>query len=437
MTDIVKHPDNGPGLLPPPDLSDVTRIALVGTMLLLLWIRLTAFPDLTSFDLLAKNDSGSIANQIVFAVLGIVAAAAIGRIGLWRLSPLATAPLLLMLAWIAVTVVLSQDIMLSARRAALFGIVSIIAAAILLVPRSVTQLANVSASVVLIVLVVSYASLLIIPNLSMHTAMDVVEPEHAGAWRGVFSHKNGAGGAMAVSLIIGLFARSAGNRVLGTVVVVLSAVFLVFTYAKTSIALLPVVLVATGLCRAFRGLWLRALILLGPVALCLIATVGSVLFPAVETIVATVLSDPSFTGRSDIWLFALDQVALKPITGWGFSAFWTESLRSADTETQSWVTQQSSAHNAYLEAALCMGLPGLGLTFLAFLIAPFRNFQQATAAGDIAPVTMFFTRLWLFGVMTANFEGLFFDNTGPTFPLFLVSVFGLRYLASPNYVVEA
>ena len=34
------------------------------------------------------------------------------------------------------------------------------------------------------------------------------------------------------------------------------------------------------------------------------------------------MSDPTFTGRTDIWKFVVTQIMQRPITGYGFATFW-------------------------------------------------------------------------------------------------------------------
>ena len=46
---------------------------------------------------------------------------------------------------------------------------------------------------------------------------------------------------------------------------------------------------------------------------------------AVEAILESVMSDTSYTGRDEIWEFALDHIGQRPITGFGFQAFWGTS----------------------------------------------------------------------------------------------------------------
>ena len=56
-----------------------------------------------------------------------------------------------------------------------------------------------------------------------------------------------------------------------------------------------------------------------------ILTIGTVEFDSIRALVGGLLSDPTFTGRDEIWRFALDHIAERPVVGFGFQAFWGTS----------------------------------------------------------------------------------------------------------------
>ncbi|WP_204315158.1 hypothetical protein, partial [Klebsiella pneumoniae] len=63
---------------------------------------------------------------------------------------------------------------------------------------------------------------------------------------------------MAMLVLVGLFVVASGERAIGWAIVAGAAVFLAGTTSKTAIALVPIVLVSTGLCRLLPGRLLRA-----------------------------------------------------------------------------------------------------------------------------------------------------------------------------------
>jgi O-antigen ligase len=326
----------------------------------------------------------------------------------------------------------------SARRLVLLLIVVLTAAAILLSMRSVRQFADVTAGVSLAILLVSYAALVVVPDLSTHTALDIREPEHAGAWRGVFAHKNEAGAMSVLFLFAGLLARAQGTRILGNAVIVLSLIFLLGSGSKTALGLAPTVLLSTALIPVVSRRWARAVILLGPAFVLAFATVGGLLIPGVADAISTVLPDVSFTARTDIWKFAIDHIAEKPLSGWGYGAFWkTEAVIYGSNEANTWASEADQAHNGYLDVALVLGIPGLLLTLWAFAVEPLRDLTAAREAGQIDPLSLFFVRIWMFGLTQSSLESLFFDGTNAAFFTFLIAVFGLRYVAEHGVARDA
>lgn len=419
------------------DIPDAVRIGTIVAILLVMIVGADPFHDRSAVDNIESGAGGNLLNQVLYLAVGAASGVLVLTRGVSALRPLATVPILATLAWFVVTTLTSIDPAVSARRLLSLLIVMLAAVAILVLARSVRQFAAALGGTVLAILVVSYLGLALVPELSTHTALDLIEHEHAGSWRGMFSHKNAAGVFMAVFLFVGLFWARAGQRWLGLTVAALSAVFLAFTNSKTSIALVPVVLVATWLCGLSAAGWWRRLVLLAPVALLLTATVGSVLVPSVGDLVTRALGDATFTGRTEIWQFALDNIARRPITGFGYGAFWESVFYGGGADAETWVNRASTAHNGLLNTALDIGLPGLALTVWWLVVSPVADLQARTGAGRIDPVRLLFVRIWLFALLAATFETVLYHATNGLFFAMVMSAFGLRYLACADAVEEA
>jgi exopolysaccharide production protein ExoQ len=89
--------------------------------------------------------------------------------------------------------------------------------------------------------------------------------------------------------------------------------------------------------------------------------------------------DPTFTNRTRIWQLALEYIANQPWFGYGFGAFWRE--QSADTQTF-WVAlgfKTPHAHNSWLELALGLGIIGVGIAVLGWLVVFYRTLRVAAA----------------------------------------------------------
>ena len=409
------------------DLPDALRVLLNGSVFVLLWNHVW-LKDLSDRSILAASEDGSLLTQVLFLATGAAMAAAIYRIGVRHLRPLATRPLVLCALWLSATALLSIEPSLALRRLALFAIAAMLSAGVLIVARSPRQLALTMAGSALVIVLASYLAVAFVPNLAIHSAFDVnSDPSHPGLWRGIFPQKNEAGAAMVILVIVGLYVASAASRLLGWAIVLLAAGFLVASGSKTAILLLPVILVVTGLCQVLTGGLMRRLLLLGPVIGFSLISIGSVLAPPIQDAVGALLTDATFTGRSEIWQFAIDNIMIRPWRGWGIGAFWmTERTMYGGSEELTWVNTVDHAHNAYLDTALIGGLPFLALTVVAFVLAPVRDLQRVAGGTRLDAETLLFLRLWFLGLVSASFETVLYNGNNATCCMFMMAVFGLR-----------
>ena len=157
-------------------------------------------------------------------------------------------------------------------------------------------------------------------------------------------------------------------------------------------------------------------------------SVGTVIFEPVRKLVEMVMPDATFTGRTEIWELGVQAVAERPITGYGFSSFFgTDEVVYGLGENASWANAATDAHNAYLNLALTIGLPGLLLTILWVAVLPIADFYRLPADPEAAPLQLLFLRVCLYGIYSSCFESSIFQQVGEVWFFFVVSAFGLRY----------
>jgi O-antigen ligase len=169
--------------------------------------------------------------------------------------------------------------------------------------------------------------------------------------------------------------------------------------------------------------------LLLPLLLLNMLSVGTVMNEGLAEIAKMLPLDSSFTGRTDIWTFALQALQLRLPTGYGFAGFWGSGAIRDLPEGMEWAAYASHSHNGYLDTALTMGLPGLALLIAVLVIAPLRDFHAADRGGNSGPLPMALLRIWLFGLYLSSMESFFLDRADPVWFTFLLAVFGLHYLA--------
>lgn len=411
------------------------RSALFVIVLLSVWISFHPFPDL-AVPPAAAPQGGDIANQIGFSLIFLALAAWTSLNGPGRLKLLLRPALLATLAWCALSVMTSWDPSSAARHLAFTLVVMSISAMALLLPKNLRHFADLLAIAALIVIALCYLGVFLVPKLAVHQATDFLEPEHAGEWRGVFDHKNEAGANMVLFILIGLFVAHVRSLALGSLIVVLAAIFLAFSQSKTAIGVLPIALIVPAIIgRGHRPAWAGALVLAG-LALFNLFSVGTVIFAPVHDLVHAILSDASFTGRTDIWQFGIHAVTQRPFTGYGFDTFFgTDQVVYGMAGDASWANAAADAHNAYLNLALTIGLPGMALAIAWAVVLPIVDFCRQSNDPHSTALQMLFLRVCVYGAFASCFESSIFQQVSSVWFFYLTAIFGLRYLAGTRVAV--
>jgi O-antigen ligase len=275
---------------------DAARAGAFVGALLLAWVSLRPFVDLGEVQL---NDSTGheTLTYVAFGCLAVLTIALAMRDSMRGLLTLLSPAYILFGGWIFATVVLSLDPGTSIRRFAAMVCVTAVAATLMLLPKTQDELARWVSIAALALLAICYLGLLLAPNLSMHMATDAQEPALAGNWRGSFGHKNVAAAMMAMLLFLGIYIVRSGAWLSGIAIIGLSSLFLQYSAGKSSLALCFAVLALTSLTTVVRSFWLRAVMLLAPLLLANLLSVGTVMSEGLAEIAKMLPLDSSFTGR--------------------------------------------------------------------------------------------------------------------------------------------
>ncbi|UDL93817.1 O-antigen ligase family protein [Lichenihabitans sp. PAMC28606] len=397
---------------------------------LLVWVTLHPFQSLsTSASVELSSGNEGLTYAAFLALAGVAFAVVLPRLRIvWRC--LMVAPILAMAGWMLVTSVISEDPGTSLRRLVLTGLVVTLAACLFLLPNNQAKLARLLAICALTVLILSYLGVILVPGLAIHQATDLGEPELAGNWRGLFGHKNDASAVMSLFVIIGLFIARCRMPVTGSAIMLLAVVFLLFSGGKSSLMLIIITLGVSSLWGIVRGPVARALLAFGPALLLNLLGVGSVLWPNIGSVTKALPLDTTFTGRTDIWAFAIDSLPGHYLTGHGFQAFWNTAKTWTGGEDASWAGTAAHAHNGYLDLIVNMGLPGLGFGLFMVAWMPFRDVLAAERNGTDPALLAMLRQIWIFGLSLSAMETFLFLRADPVWLTFLFAIFGLRYAAS-------
>ena len=341
-----------------------------------------------------------------------------------------TRPGLMALAvWMLLSTVNSWDPSTSLKRAVLGLLVIGCAAAAPLLPRGRAEMAAWIAIAATTLIGLSYFGVLFMPQLAIHSLADTLEPDLAGAWRGVFSHKNVASPVFGFLAYIGLYIAREGRRAKGYAIAAAAVIFLLNTHGKTSTALwLPALFVGGFVARA-PSRALAALAALLPPLIMNALGMGAQLFAPLRDLAAKLPFDASFTGRAEIWQVAAAKIQERLIAGRGFDTFWDDPAIKLNTEN-GWATTAAHAHNGYVDATLSMGLVGLALTLWNFVVRPLADIGAARRQENDPALTVLCAQIWVYCVWVSSLETFLFDRANPVWFLFLFAVFTLRYLAT-------
>jgi O-antigen ligase len=334
--------------------------------------------------------------------------------------------LLVLFSWFFVTAFLSNYPLQSAKTIVLAILTVMNASIFLLLPSSERQFGKLVAIGTLIMLGFAYYGVIFKPQLAIHQASELREPMNAGFWRGHFTHKNAAAGAMVMAAFFGFFVIRVWSRLLGILIICLAWFFLIHTGGKTASAMLPAVIVISWFFERYR--WMRIPIALGGVAAFNLLAVGSAVIPPFRALVNSFGVDPTFTNRADIWRFAFTAIEDNPILGYGMKAFWqTRELVYSNKGAETWAVEAYNAHNSFIDMWVLTGLPGLIMTLFFVLFMPLKTLMRTDGVPrEQSNITRLFVRVWLYTLYNAGLESVFFDSGSYQWFSFALALYAFR-----------
>lgn len=200
-------------------------------------------------------------------------------------------------------------------------------------------------------------------------AFGKMDDVYVGAWRGLWFEKNAMGGYMARGALACLCAAilAPPRRLIWFGGAALCA-FMVVTTGSTT-ALLATLVAFAGVCGiallrrgpawAVVGLWLMVVTAAAFTAMMIFAP--DIFFDAVG-------KDATLTGRAGLWEALQRQIDLRPLTGYGYGAFWQGRWGPADVVRAQVQWAPHNADNAWMELLIQIGWVGLVLAAASLAI---------------------------------------------------------------------
>jgi exopolysaccharide production protein ExoQ len=197
---------------------------------------------------------------------------------------------------------------------------------------------------------------------------------HAGAWRGIYNHKNGLGKNMVLSTVMFcLLALSAQKRrwLLWSFVGA-SVMLIILSHSTSSILNLLISLTILAILPILGWNYLFVV----PILIAIFA-IGIILYLLLTTnaeqAVGALGKDLTLTGRTNFWPLVFDKILERPWLGYGFGAFWQGLDGPSAYVWNASTFKAPNSHNGYLDLCAELGFVGFSIYATAFI----TSFQQA------------------------------------------------------------
>ncbi|MDA0267918.1 MAG: O-antigen ligase family protein [Cyanobacteria bacterium] len=211
----------------------------------------------------------------------------------------------------------------------------------------------------------------------------------AGAWTGIYGHKNTTSSYMvlsALSLLLPSF-RVTKEKWMGLnqhiYLRLLGFSALGFVFMTTSgTGLILSILISSGVFLYSKFRWKgKITVLLLDLVLLVFGSGAIILLGNWQEIVLAMGKDPTLTGRVPMWSIAIQRILERPLLGYGLRGFWAPGspypfeLGRALDFTGDFIPPH--VHNGLIDLALDVGLIGAGLFLASLIVMLTRAFQQA------------------------------------------------------------
>lgn len=224
-------------------------------------------------------------------------------------------------------------------------------------------------------------------GMALNLAVVLLTPPGPIGHQGIYSHKNTLGAYCALGVlfgIAGMASRRSLYKAAGLFTIAACLLMLVESLSKT--ALLLAVLAPA---MAFAMLTVKRLLRIA-LHVQIVLALGALLFwvqisnavngPGIAEVSTAISGEPTFTGRTHVWDFALEYASRRPFLGYGYHSFWAIGAASPSHRAEpGFIHVTPHAHNGYIDTMLGLGFVGLALLAL-ILISAIGTLDRMTAA---------------------------------------------------------
>jgi O-antigen ligase len=240
----------------------------------------------------------------------------------------------------------------------------------------VERVIRILAVVYSITAIVSLIVIIILPTYGTHQFGN-----YAGLWRGLYAQKNEFGATMAMAAIVIFLCpkHTSKERLLGRIMVVLCVLLMVMSESRAAwVSFASVCLVGLAI-KSVSGQGATTSVKVG-LTIAASVVVIVLLIKNLVPLLEMIGKDPTLSGRTDIWVLALDRAAERPILGYGYRAYWIDENKDRLQLIEGWFDYINHGHNTYLDLYVELGYLGcLGflIVMLAFFIKITRRIKYS------------------------------------------------------------
>ncbi len=190
------------------------------------------------------------------------------------------------------------------------------------------------------------------------------------AWRGIYNTKNVLGKRFFLSAAVCLFLAitTRESRWLSWLGYVTSFLLILLSKSTTSIGNF---LIITAACLIYYQVLRLKYKIMIPV-LTFLSTVGVAFYiwfiNEASTVLGSVGKDTTLTGRTELWPAVVEMIDKKPWLGYGYGAFWLDGNSESSIVRQVIQWNAPNAHNGFLDLWLSLGLLGLMIFLIGFIV---------------------------------------------------------------------
>jgi exopolysaccharide production protein ExoQ len=405
------------------DWLDHILTALLATLILLR--TLIGLSPMSEGDALARAAGGNMLEMVAtFVPLGLAMIIMLRRWHATLVLLLKTWPIWLLLGWFLISAYWTDYPGISLRRSIGTALFAIGCFGVAVGTARLNQLLDVFFWALFLVIMLNFAAFLLNPTFAV-TIEGV---------RGIHTQKNVAGIVAMLAVLVGsvwLLAHPRPMRwLIGAAMVSSALLFLSLTESKTSgaltfVGLIMIPLLIIGSRLRPGGAIIGAMVIISAVIVLILLVFG--LGFDIEATADSMGADLTFTGRTDLWAFMMQEILQRPILGYGYGAFWDVGLDNDPLQRApggSWLLYVepgyiNQAHHGYIDLWAQVGLPAMILgvwIFFGLIASALRLVFTRTLAGGERRMALFCviffvlflvhnfmeSSLWARGQMLAN-----------------------------------